>query len=82
VMERLVKIEMIFYINGWLESDVLGRVTCCGSVDSMFQFRLKRGADGMKCCQKMKRRQRAHFDSMERKETTLVGLTRILLSQK
>jgi hypothetical protein len=82
VMERLVKIEMIFYINRWLESDDLGRVTCCGSADSMFRFRLERGGDGMKCCQKMKRRQRAHFDSVKRKETNLVGLTRILLSQK
>jgi hypothetical protein len=38
-----------------------------GSVDSMFQFLLERRCDGMKRCQKMKRRQRAYLDSIERK---------------
>jgi hypothetical protein len=35
--------------------------------DSMLQFQLKRGGDGIKHCQKMKRRQRAHLGYMGRK---------------
>jgi hypothetical protein len=31
-------------------------VACCVGVDSMLQFWLERGGDGMKHCQKMKRR--------------------------
>jgi hypothetical protein len=33
----------------------------------MLRFRLERGGDGMKHWQKMKRRQQAHLDSMDRK---------------
>jgi hypothetical protein len=32
-----------------------------GDVDSMLQFRFKRGGDGTKRCQKVKRRHRAHL---------------------
>jgi hypothetical protein len=42
-------------------------VTDSGGVDSMLQFQLERRDDVMKCCRKMKRRQRAHLDSMRRK---------------
>jgi hypothetical protein len=42
-----------------------------GDADSIFQFRLKRGGDGMKHCQKMKRRQRTRLHSMERKCDTV-----------
>jgi hypothetical protein len=38
-----------------------------GGADSMLRFRLERGGDGSKRCQKMKRRQRAHLGSMRRK---------------
>jgi hypothetical protein len=40
-------------------------------VNSILHFRLKRGGDGTKRCQKMKRRQRAHLDSMKRKRDTM-----------
>jgi hypothetical protein len=43
------------------------RVTSDGGLDSMLQFCLERGGDGTKCCQKIKRSQRAHLNSMERK---------------
>jgi hypothetical protein len=43
------------------------RVAYDGGVDSMLQFRLERGGDGIKRCQKMKWKQRARFDSMGRK---------------
>jgi hypothetical protein len=33
-------------------------------VDSMLQFWLERGGDGMKHCRKMKQRRRAHLGSM------------------
>jgi hypothetical protein len=42
-------------------------VTSDGGLDSMLQFCLERGGDGTKCCQKIKRSQRAHLNSMERK---------------
>jgi hypothetical protein len=46
-----------FYsIVGW-KSDSLGRVAGGSGADSMIQFWLERGGDGMKCCRKMKRRQ-------------------------
>jgi hypothetical protein len=38
-----------------------------GGADSIFQFWLKRGGDGIKYYRKMKRRQRAHLGSMGRK---------------
>jgi hypothetical protein len=31
-------------------------VVCGGGADSMVQFRLESGVDGIKCCYKMKRR--------------------------
>jgi hypothetical protein len=49
------------------ESDGLERVACGGGMDSMLQFQFKRGGDGTKRCQKMKRRKRAHHGSMGRK---------------
>jgi hypothetical protein len=42
-------------------------VACNGAVDSMLQFQLERGDNGMKHCQKMKRSQQARLVSMERK---------------
>jgi hypothetical protein len=44
-----------------------GRVAGGGIVDSLLQFWLERGGDEMKCCQKMKKRQRALLGSMGRK---------------
>jgi hypothetical protein len=38
-----------------------------GAADSILQFRLERGSDGMKYCRKMKQRQQAHLGSMGRK---------------
>jgi hypothetical protein len=52
-----VGVEVIFYNSGGSESDGLRRVARGGGVDSMPQFRLKRGDDGMKRCRKMKRMQ-------------------------
>jgi hypothetical protein len=48
----------------------LGRVTCGDGADLMLQFWLKIGGGGTKHCRKMKRRQRAHLDSMGRKRDT------------
>jgi hypothetical protein len=48
-------------------NDGPGRVACDSSMNSMLQFRLERGGDGTKRCQKMNRRQRAHLSSMGRK---------------
>jgi hypothetical protein len=42
-------------------------VACCGGADSMLRFLLEKEDDGMKHCQEMKRRQRAHLGSMGRK---------------
>jgi hypothetical protein len=39
-------------------------------VDSMLQFQIKMGGDGMKHCQKMKRMQRARLVSMGKKRDT------------
>jgi hypothetical protein len=36
----------------------------------MLQFRLERGGDTTKCCQKMKQRQRTHLDSVGRMHDT------------
>jgi hypothetical protein len=40
------------------------RVACGGGADSILQFQLERGCDGMKHYRKMKRMQRAHLVSM------------------
>jgi hypothetical protein len=45
-------------------------VACGGGADSMFQFQLERRGNGTKCCQKMKRRQRARLNLMGRKRDT------------
>jgi hypothetical protein len=58
-MGRVAKIGMAFSMQR--------RAGGGGGEDSMFQFRLKRGDDGMKCYQKMKRRRQVHVDSMGRK---------------
>jgi hypothetical protein len=42
-----------------------------GGADSMLQFQLERGGDGMKHCRKMKWRQQACLGSMERKHDTV-----------
>jgi hypothetical protein len=47
-----------------------GRVTSGGGADLILQFWLERRSDRMKRCRKMKRRQRAHLGSMERKRDT------------
>jgi hypothetical protein len=41
-----------------------------GGADSILRFRLERGGDGMKRCQKMKQRERARLSSMGRKRDT------------
>jgi hypothetical protein len=46
------------------------RVADAGGADLMFQFQLERRGDGTKHYRKMKRRQRAHLDSMRRKCVT------------
>jgi hypothetical protein len=46
------------------------RVVRGGGTDSMLQFQLKRIGDGMKHCQKIKWRQRAHLGSMRKKRDT------------
>jgi hypothetical protein len=38
-----------------------------GGADLMLWFRLNRGGNETKCCQKMKQRQRARLGSMEKK---------------
>jgi hypothetical protein len=58
----VVKVKMTFYID----SGDLRWMAGGSGADSIFQFRL----DGMKRCQKMKRTQRAHLDSMRRKCNT------------
>jgi hypothetical protein len=70
VVGRVVKVEMTFYISGGWESGGLGRVVGGGGADSMLPFWLKRGGDVMKHYQKMKQRQGARLDSMERKRDT------------
>jgi hypothetical protein len=49
----------------------MGRVAGSSGVDSMLRFQLERGGDGTKCCQKMKRMQRARLGSMGRKRDTV-----------
>jgi hypothetical protein len=61
------RLRWSFYSSGGWESDDLGRVSCCGDVNSVLWFRLERECDGMKHCQKMKRRQWARFGSIGRK---------------
>jgi hypothetical protein len=56
-----------FYSSGGWELNDPRRIAYGGGADSMLYFQLKRGGDGIKCCQKMKRRQRAHLDLMRRK---------------
>jgi hypothetical protein len=48
----------------------LERVADADGVDSMLQFWLESGGDGMKHYRNMKQRQRAHLGSMERKRDT------------
>jgi hypothetical protein len=59
-----------FYNSEGCESDGLERVTGSGGKDSIFQFQLERGCDGIKHCRKMKQMQRARLDSMKRKRDT------------
>jgi hypothetical protein len=47
-----------------------GWIVCGRGADSMLEFRLERGDDEMKRYRKMKQRQRARLDSMERKHDT------------
>jgi hypothetical protein len=48
-----------------------GRVVDDGGADSILHFWLEREDDGMKYYRKMKRRQRAHLDSMRMKYDTV-----------
>jgi hypothetical protein len=50
----VIKIEIIFYSSGGWESDGPGRVTGGDGIDSILQFRLEMGDDGMNHCRKMK----------------------------
>jgi hypothetical protein len=50
------------------------RVSCGGGADSMLQFRFERGGGGIKCCQKMKRRQRARLAQWEGSVTRRSGV--------
>jgi hypothetical protein len=61
------KLRWSFYSSGGWESDSLGRMAWCSGTDLMIRFRLERGGDGTKHYQKIKRRHRAHLDSMRRK---------------
>jgi hypothetical protein len=56
-----------FYSSGWWKSCGPERVAGGGGADLILQFWLGRGGDGMKHCQKMKRRQRARLGSMGRR---------------
>jgi hypothetical protein len=68
----VTKVEMTFYSSGGWELDDLGRVANNGGADSILRFRLERGGDGVKRCQKMKRMQRACLGSMRRKKRDMV----------
>jgi hypothetical protein len=50
---------------------VWGGWTGGGGVNSILQFRLEKGDDATKHCQKMKRRQRTHLDSMRKNRDTV-----------
>jgi hypothetical protein len=68
VVGRVDMIEMtFFYSSGGWESGCPRRAAGGGGVDSMLRFQLERGDNGTKCCQKMKRGQRARLGSMKRK---------------
>jgi hypothetical protein len=56
-------------VNGGSQAVREGVVGSDGA-DSMFRFWLERGGDGMKCCRKKKRMQRARLGSMGRKRDT------------
>jgi hypothetical protein len=58
----VAKVDMTFLLQ-WR----VGVMRSEEGVDSMLQFWLERGGDGMKCCQKIKWRQRTHLGSMGRK---------------
>jgi hypothetical protein len=62
-----LKLRWPFNSSGGWEADGPERVIGGDGADSMLRFQLKRGGDRKKCCRKMKRRQRAHFDSMGKK---------------
>jgi hypothetical protein len=66
--EEWPRLRCPFSSSGGWESGDPGRVANGGGADSMLQFRLERGGDWIKHCQKMKwRRQRAHPGSMGKK---------------
>jgi hypothetical protein len=65
------KLRGPFYSGGGWELGGTGKVAGGDGVDSMLWFRLEMEDDGMKCCWKMKRTQRAHFDSMGMKRDTV-----------
>jgi hypothetical protein len=56
-----------FNSSGGCESDGPRSMTDVGGVDLMLQFWLESECDGMKHRRKLKRRQRAHIDSVVRK---------------
>jgi hypothetical protein len=71
VVKRVVNVDMtLFSSRGW-ESGCPWRVTGDGGVNSILQFQLEMGGDGMKCYRKMKQRHRAHLGSMGRKRDTV-----------
>jgi hypothetical protein len=66
VVERVPKVEMTFIV---MEGG--SQAVCEGCPTAVvLWFRLKRGDDGTKYCQKMKRMQRAHLGSIRRKRDT------------
>jgi hypothetical protein len=61
MMKIVAKVNMTFFSSEGWESGDTGRMTG-GGVNSMLQFQLEKGGDGMKHCQKMNQRQRARLE--------------------
>jgi hypothetical protein len=66
----MLKITFFYSSGGW-ESDGPRRLAGDGGANSILQFQLEIGDDGMKHYLKIKQRQRAHFSSMGRKHDTV-----------
>jgi hypothetical protein len=63
----VIEIGMAFYSSEGRVAKGLRRVVGASSVDSMLQFWFEMEGDGIKYYWMMKRRRRAHLDSMRRK---------------
>jgi hypothetical protein len=64
------KLRWYFYNSEWWESGGPENMVGNGGADSIFWFWLESGGDMIKRCRKMKWRQRAHLNSIERKHDT------------